>query len=452
MRVAERQDDMKQGDEEMWNRMRSLSWVALACLCLAAAPLSAQQVAPVSTAQANAPDTKTLALWRQRWGFFLDFVGKPLIMIDADAGRFAQEFKLKFDWEIPGEVMTYTAFGNNGGVAPLERFQWDEANRRIVAPRPEGNLYLSTQESGDVVGELRLADGVSRVTYALEGGAISAFSESNVGNGWVPMGYTLVEEAAESTIATAPQRAKLLAQIYQARKISADVMAKMQGSMSDAEFKVYLAQLEEKNRQYEEAKRQKKRERSERWDKVMGAVSTGLSVAADAYAQASAENAAQQAQQQAFLDSLQQQAKQAERARGIQQRVAAGNGSSSGGNLLMEDKPKPTPAPVPTQPTPTPDRYGYCLHTTIGDPVDSGKLPRKFISPVVRMPWLRIGGAGNDTLEQGFNAELVSQYGLHPNSGSSCSWYDSPQLAEQRRGEHLDDTGLFRIVETSISP
>jgi hypothetical protein len=217
---------------------------------------AAQAVQPPEAAPAP-PSAQEL---RERWGVFLDVLDKPLFAVDLESGTFDPASRFTFKWEVPGEVMTRTSFAADGSPGKVLRYRWDEAQQRVVLPlEGAGDMYLGTRSNGEVIGLLTVGTAMLRTVYSRAGNAISALSDSNQGQGWVLGRYELYYENTEANIAAARQSAELLTRIYKNRKATAEGMAQMQGSMSDAEFQQYLAELDKRAKEAQ-ARRQARKE------------------------------------------------------------------------------------------------------------------------------------------------------------------------------------------------
>lgn len=216
---------------------------------------------PQSEAAPEPPSPEAL---RERWGLFLDYIGKPMFALDCETGTFDPNLRFTFAWEVPGEVMTRTSFAPDGSVGKVLRFHWDEAKHRVVLPiEGAGDVYFGTRANDEVIGLLTLGTATLRTVYSRAGKAISSLSDSNQGQGWVLGRYEIYYEATEANIAGARQSAELLTRIYKNRKATAESMAQMQGSMSDAEFQQYLAELDRRTKEAEARKKARKEARGQ---------------------------------------------------------------------------------------------------------------------------------------------------------------------------------------------
>lgn len=212
----------------------------------------------------NISPEESALLQLERWGFLGDFIDKPLFAINANGGVFDLNSRTMLRWEKPGVLMVQTASTLSTPEVSVGEFHWDDVNGQLFAPSRVGEMPVIVQADGTLMGLLDLEGGKFQMTYSrLSEDSYSRVSKYNIGNGWVLDGYEVFSEATELNISNASQVAGVFSQIYEVEKGTAEVMAAMQGSRSDEEFREYLAELEKTSREIEQEKQRKRQARSE---------------------------------------------------------------------------------------------------------------------------------------------------------------------------------------------
>ena len=217
-----------------------------------------------SHGQARLDQTRLLALWRERWGFLVDFVGRPTFAIDAATGKADTLARSQLEWEVPGAVLVRRNLAPDGSLAGLTRYRWDEQADRVVRDLPalHGTQDFSINADGSLTGVVQGTNGVVRETWKQEADSYNVWSEANSGQGWIPASDSYFFPATDNALSNAAQLAKTLAQVHQARKQAAEVHAAMQGSKTDEEYKAYLVDLAARAKAWEEGKQARREARA----------------------------------------------------------------------------------------------------------------------------------------------------------------------------------------------
>ena len=224
--------------------------------------------APVAPGASNGPAqldrTRLLALWHERWGFLVDFVGRPTFAIDAVTGKADTSARSQLEWEVPGAVLVRKNLAPDGSLVGSTRYRWDEQADRVVRDLPalHGTQDFSINADGSLTGVVHGTNGVVRETWKQQADSYNVWSEANSGQGWILASDSYFFPATESTLANATQLASTLAQVHQARKNAAEVHAAMQGSKTDEEYKAYLVDLAARAKAWEEGKQARREARA----------------------------------------------------------------------------------------------------------------------------------------------------------------------------------------------
>jgi hypothetical protein len=238
---------------------------------------------PPGNAVASSPAAPlTAAELRGRWGFLLDFIGKPTFAINGETGTADTSSRWVLEWQTPGEVLVRRMLGPDGAELGKTTYAWKPSTAVVERDLPSLGLVqtFAVEPNGNFIGHVVSAGTIVREKWeSLGDTGYAVSSESNDGHGWVLGNDAMWQLATSDALAGAAQSAALIGQIHKNKKLTAEVKAQMQGSMSDAEFDQYIADLEKKNQARTAEKRRRHQERSERFGQVMGAVYNGLVVA-----------------------------------------------------------------------------------------------------------------------------------------------------------------------------
>lgn len=212
-----------------------------ACQILAkslVAKLQGQQSAEAQSPTNAKPDAATQALWRKRWGVFLDMIGTELFaVVGAGAGSTPQVrlaalgMRSKMEWKIPGEEIVSTVIAADGTRYPMGTTRWDEQGQRLVQtfpPPSELVAYWVAQPDGSVrLLEQTYGGLTSRsVVYMVSEGRFETVSEKLEGGVWVEMsrGQNLVYSPERLEL----ERQALQRALQQAQQQAAQQLAQSQ--------------------------------------------------------------------------------------------------------------------------------------------------------------------------------------------------------------------------------
>lgn len=149
-------------------------------------PLPGASLAPPTSAAGTAApaepaqSAETIALWRKRWGHYVDMVGKTW-----NPSGPAQGYLTTYQWKTPGEEIELTTVTPDRKTIVSQTLRWDEARQVAISSysgyesylvaRPDGSIE-STGKPGTLTAEYR---GISRMrpdgaleseSYQLKGG------------------------------------------------------------------------------------------------------------------------------------------------------------------------------------------------------------------------------------------------------------------------------------------
>ena len=285
------------------------------------APESAAQVAaPTSNAPSSSGEAQTAGpdavasspvqldaqTLRDRWGFFVDLIDKPLAI--HMNGESYPDARMTYIWEVPGEVLTEVLSYTNGKVALKNHLEWDESTNSIIKVlQSNESMQLTKMSDGSVQAESASQGRVDRTTYqSLSPGSLQTTGFYNLGQGWVLHLKIYMMTVTDQLIANWPQVNSVYTQIYKVEKTNAELWAKMQGSMTDEQFKAHLEQLGRSAEEYRLAKERKARARREFWGNVGQGLVAGTSAFSDAMTQS-------QQREQQMLSSAQSGVREGER-------------------------------------------------------------------------------------------------------------------------------------------
>jgi hypothetical protein len=337
------------------------------------APESAAQVAaPASNAPSSNSDAQTVSAnavatspvqldpqtLRDRWGFFVDLIDKPLMMHVNGASY--DNARMTYSWEIPGEVLAEVVSFTDGKIAQKNHLEWDESTNSIKKMSPNNVImHLTKMDDGSVSAESASQGRLDRTTYqSLTPGALQTTSFYNIGQGWVLETKIYMVAATDKLIANWKQMSSLYTQIYKVEKMTAENWATMQKSMTDEQFKAYLEQLGKSAEEYRVAKERKARARREFWGNVGQGLVAGTSAFSDATTQS-------QQREQQMLNSAQAGVREGERQYQLKTAAAQANtntNSSTARTTMNEPSPAAsagtsTAATVkPSKESPKPDQ------------------------------------------------------------------------------------------------
>lgn len=141
------------------------------------AKLQGQQTTPPSTTANAQPDQATRALWRKRWGAFLDLIGRDWYATILVSNDFVTH-TLRYQWTVPGEEYTAMLVREDGITQLLSTTKWDEANQRMVTKVGDTSISHVTQADGSV---LTTAAGGRSITRLLADGSVQTLVETESG-------------------------------------------------------------------------------------------------------------------------------------------------------------------------------------------------------------------------------------------------------------------------------
>jgi hypothetical protein len=131
--------------EQMATRMKT--WALALASILLAVPAGANA----------ASDSGVPAEWRQRWGFYLDMLGQPYVVIDQSKPPVDANLRSTLSWSIPGETMlSTTTRADTGEVLFSQEIRWDEGSHSLVSGAPGSQVlgHQRVQADGSMVVEV----------------------------------------------------------------------------------------------------------------------------------------------------------------------------------------------------------------------------------------------------------------------------------------------------------
>jgi hypothetical protein len=243
----------------------------------------------------SAPAPAPTADLRGRWGFLLDFIGKPTFQINGETGSADTASRWILEWQVPGEVLVRRKLGPDGAELGSITYTWSkftDAVERNVAAIGQVQTF-SVEANGNFTGTLLMNGTVGRERWeSLGPTGYRVTTETNAGRGWVLGGDSMWQLSTSDALAGAAQSAALMAQMYRNKKATAEIKAQMQGGMTDAEFDKHIADLEILNQERREARRARKAASSARWNQALGALYNGLSAANEIASESEAQSRA----------------------------------------------------------------------------------------------------------------------------------------------------------------
>lgn len=215
--------------------------------------------------------TPTAAELHARWGFLLEFIGKPTFAIDGPTATADTASRWVLEWQTPGEVLVRKKLGADGAELGSITYTWSKYTATV-----ERNLAalgqiqtFSVEPNGNVVGSVLFNGTMGRERWEkLSATGYQVTTETNEGRGWVLMNGAMWQLATSDALAGAAQTASVMGQLYKNRMQVAEIKAKMQGGMTDAQFDQHIAELTARNQAYAEARRLKREARA----KVIGGI------------------------------------------------------------------------------------------------------------------------------------------------------------------------------------
>lgn len=162
-------------------------------------------------ASPSAVDAEQSALWRKRWGLYLDMIGKDWMVAPVPEREYEANMRLlegntmSYRWTLPGVEFELNVLDS---VLPKSTVRWDESRQRMVVQ--DGGEYVA-EADGTIVGlEQTTALGTTRSrTTRLLDGSIQSVLEMKEGDAWrVYTTGRLLERTPERV---AQERQKLLA-------------------------------------------------------------------------------------------------------------------------------------------------------------------------------------------------------------------------------------------------
>lgn len=246
--------------------------------------------APAPSAPASEPaPAPTAAELRARWGFLLDFIGKPTFAIDGETGTADTASRWVLEWQVPGEVLLRRKLGADGAELGSMTYAWSRYTASVERQLPSiGQIQtFSVEPNGNFTGTLLLNGTTGREKWeSLGPTGYRITSETNEGQGWVLRSDGMWQLATNEILAGAQQSAAMMRQLYRNKKEMAELKAEMQGGMTDPEFDGYIAELIARNAAYAEARRLKREARAEAIGGFLTAVAGATAAVAEGYAEA----------------------------------------------------------------------------------------------------------------------------------------------------------------------
>jgi hypothetical protein len=176
-------------------KSRAYAVELMAFLVLLSTPVSTWPSAAATVERPAAPDAATAALWRQRWGFYLDMLDRPYVPTFVSNGP-APKLQTVLSWQVPGETMVFRVLrdGTPDASAP-QLLRWDPSSNSIATP-VEGSTVVghqTFQSDGTSVSLVEADPAVSKmqvrtVSRMMPGGAVQSVTEIDWGNGWSEQG------------------------------------------------------------------------------------------------------------------------------------------------------------------------------------------------------------------------------------------------------------------------
>jgi hypothetical protein len=267
----------------------------------------------LSEKRAGLPAQPT-AVSRKQWGLWLDMVGKQWFGGFSDLPLFVPnpENYEEDRWVVPGEKFESRYFTADGKNTVISTVHIDPAAGRLVHEYPSGSVaYSAVQPDGSIIQTTPMGDSTYRmVMRRLDDGSIETSSDKITGQAIEHLATFVLFERTPAGIAT-----------WQGIIRQKEIAAQQQAERAAAE------------------KREAAREKSARFDAVMGALQSGLEQANDVAS-------AHEAESRAELDAtLAQAAQQASTAHGS---IAAGHaqGSSDYQSASAAAQQRAAPSPV----------------------------------------------------------------------------------------------------------
>jgi len=233
---------------------------------------------PAAPARDAAPSPAEL---RRRWGFLIDFIGKPMFAIDGQAGTADTGSRYVLEWDVPGVTLLRRRLSGDGAETVAFSYRWNADEERVERAVPALGIVLgyTVGPDGNLTSVVQAATGVVREKWERFESAYRISSETNEGRGWVLGNDVTFLPPTPEIMGDVTRLTALYAQMYRNRQQTAEVKAAMQGGRSDEEFEQYIAELTRRNAEREAEKRRRAEERSDRFLQVMGAVNAGLTAA-----------------------------------------------------------------------------------------------------------------------------------------------------------------------------
>jgi hypothetical protein len=121
--------------------------------------IQGQQPLPTSATVDAGSGPATQALWRKRWGYLIDFMGKEMFTVygtpmPMDVRKATLAMRYKSEWLVPGEEVLTTMNMGDGVWHVMGTSRWDESTQRVVttAPPPSNLVsYYSVSTDGAVI-------------------------------------------------------------------------------------------------------------------------------------------------------------------------------------------------------------------------------------------------------------------------------------------------------------
>lgn len=133
-------------------------------------------------------DAATIAIWRQRWGYYVDMLGVPHVSADVATGsRPNMDFVYTASWKVPGESILFTISGKYSGTSTL---RWDQSRGHVV--NEANGTSLMFQPDGSVINVYSVGDATFRTTSRMRKDRIVEYvGEKQIGTAWEPFNHSL---------------------------------------------------------------------------------------------------------------------------------------------------------------------------------------------------------------------------------------------------------------------